>query len=560
MMNLIVTSLTMVDLTNQEAKRVEFTPTKNFITSARNHLGKSVIMKSIYYTLGADVYFPATIKKLNFLTYIDFDLDGKSYRIARLKKQFCAYCNGTFLSNYPTVGAFEAFLCKLFELEINLVGKGNEEAIITCPPTFYYLPYYIDQENGWAAATYSFRDAAMVDAKQRRDSYYFHLGSLDRTYVTISKKEKVNAGRAQALKEENEKLCTVIDTLQMGINDVQMSFDTESLERAIASRKQETNLLLRQIERDRNELLKLEDESARTTNEKNILAKYIKRKDKVHVSVGDHTVECPRCGKLFDHSMSEQLEKTYLMTTLFDDYAKIIEVERSLNKKIEKIKKKFENNQRLLKNYEHTLSTEEGTYEAYLKSKATGQLLSEYREKIGSNTVEISKIEESNKEIRKRVRAFNDRKTESNNNYKVYFRSLLSQFDIPQDQIEEGSELGASITASGAYGPRAKISQILAFIQVKQRESPDMISFPVVIDSPNTLEQDTEHFENVMRTLLTWSNTNNQIIVASIQGAEIAASINGINIITLNNEANHMLNSKEYAQNEDDITTILTHF
>lgn len=181
-----------------------------------------------------------------------------------------------------------------------------------------------------------------------------------------------------------------------------------------------------------------------------------------------------------------------------------------------------------------------------MKSKATGQLLSEYSERIGLNTVKISKLEESNKEIRKQVRAFNDRKTKSNDKYQVHFHSLLSQFDIPQDQIEEGSELGASITASGAYGPRAKISQILAFIQAKQQESPDTISFPVVIDSPNTLEQDTEHFESVMRTLLTWSNTNNQIIIASIQGAEIAASIEGVNIITLSNEANHMLNSEEY--------------
>ena len=137
---------------------------------------------------------------------------------------------------------------------------------------------------------------------------------------------------------------------------------------------------------------------------------------------------------------------------------------------------------------------------------------------------------------------------------------MLSQFDIPEEQIEDGSELGASITASGAYGPRAKISQVLAFVEAKQQEAPETISFPIVIDSPNSLEQDSEHFENVMRTLLTWENTDNQIIVSSIQGAEIAASIKGINIIALENEPNHMLNSEEYLQNEDEITDIITHF
>ena len=47
----------MVDLTNKEAKRIYFSPDKNLLTSEHNHLGKSVIMKSIYYTLGAEVYY-----------------------------------------------------------------------------------------------------------------------------------------------------------------------------------------------------------------------------------------------------------------------------------------------------------------------------------------------------------------------------------------------------------------------------------------------------------------------------------------------------------------------
>lgn len=47
-MNLVVSSITMVDLTNKEAKRITFSPKKNLLTSTRNHLGKSVIMKSIW--------------------------------------------------------------------------------------------------------------------------------------------------------------------------------------------------------------------------------------------------------------------------------------------------------------------------------------------------------------------------------------------------------------------------------------------------------------------------------------------------------------------------------
>ena len=93
-MNLVVSAITMVDLTNKEAKRVYFSPGKNLITSAHNHLGKSVIMKSIYYTLGAEVYYPNPIKKLNLLTYIDFSLNTHQHRVARLRRRFYIITKG----------------------------------------------------------------------------------------------------------------------------------------------------------------------------------------------------------------------------------------------------------------------------------------------------------------------------------------------------------------------------------------------------------------------------------------------------------------------------------
>lgn len=100
-MNLIVSTITMVDLTNKEAKRINFSPNKNLLTSEHNHLGKSVIMKSIYYTLGAEVYYPHPIKRLNLLTYIDFELDRHQYRIARLKNVFILYSMVLFADVSP---------------------------------------------------------------------------------------------------------------------------------------------------------------------------------------------------------------------------------------------------------------------------------------------------------------------------------------------------------------------------------------------------------------------------------------------------------------------------
>ena len=122
-MNLVVSAITMVDLTNKEAKRVYFSPGKNLITSAHNHLGKSVIMKSIYYTLGAEVYYPNPIKKLNLLAYIDFSLNTHQHRVARLKSTFILYCDGSFRGCYSSVNEFDNVqVAELADTSIRYVG------------------------------------------------------------------------------------------------------------------------------------------------------------------------------------------------------------------------------------------------------------------------------------------------------------------------------------------------------------------------------------------------------------------------------------------------------
>ena len=254
-MNLIFNSVLLVDLTNKEAKKIEFAPGKNMLTSNGNHYGKSVIMKSLYYTLGAEVYFPNPIKSLNYMTILRFTLEDKEYIVGRLKSMFVVFKNGEFLKKYHNVGDFGDFLSDLFEFEIELVGKDAEGTIEKCPPAFFYLPYYIDQENGWSTNSYSFDRMTQFDMPQRKDSYFFHLGVLDNEYVEQNKHQKTNSKKVLKLTKENEKYKTVIDTLKMGLDDTQMAFEVKDLEAAILNRKDEINFILKNIAKCRKELV-----------------------------------------------------------------------------------------------------------------------------------------------------------------------------------------------------------------------------------------------------------------------------------------------------------------
>lgn len=254
-MNLIFDSIILVDLSNKEAKKIEFSPKKNMLTSGGNHYGKSVIMKSLYYTLGAEVYFPQPIKSLNYMTILSFMLEGKNYIVGRLKNSFVLFENGEFIKKYNNVSEFGDSLSDMFNFEIELVGKDEDGTIVKCPPAFFYLPYYIDQENGWSINSYSFDRMTQFDLPQRKDSYFFHLGVLDSDYVEQNKNQKANSKKIAKLSKENEKYKTVIETLKMGLDDTQMAFDTTDLEMAITSRKAEINTILKEIAKYRKDLV-----------------------------------------------------------------------------------------------------------------------------------------------------------------------------------------------------------------------------------------------------------------------------------------------------------------
>lgn len=331
-------------------------------------------------------------------------------------------------------------------------------------------------------------------------------------------------------------------------------------ERAISSRQQEIKRILEELTQTRSALLKAEDDLIQLTHEKELLSKYIKKKVPNEDFVSGETIECPRCGMVFEQVLTQRLEKIYLRESLLEDYTVAAEGQKRLEKQIVKLKRKFEAKQQGLKDFEKELTADREAYNTYVKSKATNQLLKEYGDQISYNSSEIDRLRKDSAEINQRLSVYTQEREQVNTVYQGNLTRLLAGLDIPSDQVETESEPGTHLSASGAYGPRCKIAQMLAFVETQHSTAPDLITFPMVIDSPNVLEQDDEHLESIIRTLLTWDKTSNQIIVASIQGRNMASTIDDVKIITLDNPQNHLFDSAEYAEYEAEIAEIFTQF
>ena len=72
-----------------------------------------------------------------------------------------------------------------------------------------------------------------------------------------------------------------------------MSFDVTSLERAINTRQDEIKKILEDIAKSRSALVEAEDEYIQLIHDKEVLAKYIKKKVPIGNENEEEIVECP---------------------------------------------------------------------------------------------------------------------------------------------------------------------------------------------------------------------------------------------------------------------------
>ena len=99
MSKLTINSITIVDYENQLANKFEFGPDSNLITSEDNGVGKSSLLKSIYYSLGASIKsFPKGWDYKKYIFQLDCGVDGNNVVIQRFNKVFTVRENDTVKS------------------------------------------------------------------------------------------------------------------------------------------------------------------------------------------------------------------------------------------------------------------------------------------------------------------------------------------------------------------------------------------------------------------------------------------------------------------------------
>ena len=157
----------IADLQNKTARVQPFEKGLNVVTSIDNHVGKSSLLKSLYYTLGAEVDFDSVWDRQSKLYVVTLSVDETEYCIARFIKRFAVFEGKTLLKITDSVTQELApLLGDIFDFSVYLPNKDTGK-VEMAPPAFTFMPYYIDQDKGWSGLYDSFASITQYKSADR---------------------------------------------------------------------------------------------------------------------------------------------------------------------------------------------------------------------------------------------------------------------------------------------------------------------------------------------------------------------------------------------------------
>lgn len=148
---MIITSLTVTNIQEQIAKKINLKPGLNIIFG-ENKTGKSSLIKSIFHTMGCEVYFEDEWTKLIDIFYLEFSFNNKNYLLKRLNKQqdytLVDLDKNVIIFHVTKYDEFCKKFLNLFDINFSLNTKKNAKEV-PVPPAAIFNFNYIDQDTGW---------------------------------------------------------------------------------------------------------------------------------------------------------------------------------------------------------------------------------------------------------------------------------------------------------------------------------------------------------------------------------------------------------------------------
>lgn len=546
MKKLIIKKLYILDLKDKKAYVQKFIEGINIITSDKtsgNNVGKSLIMKSIYHTLGADCYFSDRVD-INSKTFVlEITIDDQKYYFWRFNNLFKIYNENEELV-YETTSRkqLSEYLRVIFDFFVELPNKNTNELEIT-PPAYMYLLNYLDQDKMEGSSFSSFRNLQQY-SNFKEKVLYNYFGIYNKEYYELE--ESINDLEKKILSEEKEQeiIESMLDRISKEVGEINYSSDTLSLEAEIENTKDEYVEIVSKLNESKSKIIELKNNKAELEMLIDSITKNIHYTKGVLKKFNKHT--CPVC-----ESKVDVVKFRYKQYDRNEDYLFLSQsVEMDLEKVIEELDKEKERYQIIsqrLEKYNKKIREINKNVDNVIKHKGYIEMRDKLVVDLSEKKQIILQLNIDLKEAKKKFKIYTDKKKKVKESYYQMMSESVDKFGLKEIDKNKLKDIKNNISGSGSNIPICTMIWYLTLLKLKERFNPNAIMFPLVLDSPNNRELSENSRKKLFEYIFENYNEQSQLIISTLGFCkEDYNSIKNINVIALNNEPYHLLNQSDY--------------
>lgn len=545
MKKLVVNELYIYSLKEKKAYHTSFSDGINFVTSCKengNKRGKSVIMKNIYSTLGADCVFDPKWDFDNKTTVLDINVDDKKYYFVRSGSYF-RIVNSNFESIFETTRRNELSekLKELFEFYIELPNRENKLELT--PPAYMYLLNYVDQTGLSCTKFDSFKGLTQY-SNFKKYALLSHFGVFNEEYYDLDRKLSDTNSELEANKREMVSLEKLIQKLENELDGNSYSLDISSLNKEIDLNKSEYNEIVKNLSLTKNKIIQLQNTKTEIENLLEELKADIADNNKNFKKYDNET--CPYC-----QSHINPFEFSYKYYDKNDDY---LFINQSLMAQLNDLKhniKLQEDHYKMfiseMNAYDKKIKTINSNIDDIIKHKGFVEMQNKFSNDLYSLKQKEITLTENLKELKKKIKEFNSLKEKIDEEYFQLMSESCEKLALKEITTNNIKKIDSSFDITGSMRPLSTIAWYLTLLKIKNKFNPNSIKFPIVLDSPNNAELDDDNIAKTFKYILDNIDSETQVIISTIEfKKEQYSDYNIKNVIELKNEAYKLLTEKYY--------------
>lgn len=526
MKNLVFKEIWILSKAEKAGINLKLAPGVNFLVG-ENDVGKSTLVKSFYHCLGANTpqLNNSVWKKANPVYCVNIDIDGVEYFVVRDERYFGVFdSEKNLISRHKGVSTEDGianFINPILGFDIELERHANSQ-LGPAGPAYYFLPFYIDQDEGWSTSWSSFTGLQQFK-DYRKNMIEFHLGVRPQSYYDAKKRNLELKEKLSGIETERLSMQAARDSVRRRKERVQVDLDPqafraemeEAVDRynAVYAEQQSVLIRLKDQRSQRNAIDTELDVLRRAIAELEADYKYAESPETPDV------IDCPTCGTEFANSFVERfgiLDDIDHCHALVDQWLK---KRAEASERLDAVEQEYANVSAKLTDVEAIMlrTKENVTLSELIASEGMKEMVNSLNADIDLFLEQEQKVSAEIETNAADLKLDGKRKKEILEYYKARMKEHLNALNVGVLSEDDYKSLEKQIknNALGSDLPRSLLAQYFAFLHTMQKFN-DFVHCPMLIDSPFQQEQDPTNKTAIMDFMLSKRLADQQMIVATI--------------------------------------------